>query len=119
MSRSNAPYDHSSVSHSTSSISRPTDMDDYDDGYSSVDYQNPLRSHSPAPSSNGRAWSTFYSGNLEHAQFLTENDSVPRRIRIRPTSEQIEELRKLFNITHHPSNEQRQALADRIGMCVV
>ncbi|THV06607.1 homeobox-domain-containing protein [Dendrothele bispora CBS 962.96] len=116
MSRPNAHYDAPSVSHSTSSISRTADMDDYDDDYSSIDYQNPVRSHSPVPSSNGRSWSTFYSGNLEPTQFLTENDNVPRRIRIRPTGEQIEELRKLFSITHHPSAEQRQALAERIGM---
>ncbi|KAF5374916.1 hypothetical protein D9758_000549 [Tetrapyrgos nigripes] len=116
MSRPNASYDIPSIPHTTSSLSRPTDMDDFDDDYSSVDYQNPHRSHSPAPSSNGRAWSTFYPGNPEHTQFLNESDNVPRRIRIRPTNEQIEELRKLFNITHHPSTEQRQALAERIGM---
>lgn len=43
---------------------------------------------------------------------------LPRRMRIRPTPKQTEELRKLFQVNSHPSREQREQLGDRIGMCV-
>ena len=43
---------------------------------------------------------------------------VPRRMRIRPTPKQTEELRKLFQINSHPSREEREQLGDKIGMCV-
>lgn len=39
-----------------------------------------------------------------------------RKMRMRPTAEQTEELKKLYSITPHPTSEERQALAERIGM---
>ncbi|KAL5519161.1 hypothetical protein ACEPAH_844 [Sanghuangporus vaninii] len=41
---------------------------------------------------------------------------APRRMRIRPTPKQREELERLFEINTHPSREEREALGDRIGM---
>lgn len=40
----------------------------------------------------------------------------PRRMRIRPTPKQTEELRRLYSTNTHPSREEREALGDRIGM---
>ena len=39
-----------------------------------------------------------------------------RKMRIRPTAEQTEELKRLYNLNPNPTSEERQALADRIGM---
>ncbi|KAK7058557.1 hypothetical protein VNI00_002193 [Paramarasmius palmivorus] len=95
-----APNSHpSSQSHS--------DPDTYDDIYPPYEYSQ---------SSNPLGWSQSQSNNSDYPHFLTENDSMPRRMRVRPSAEQTEELKKLFNINPHPSTEQRQSLADRIGM---
>ncbi|PPQ77037.1 hypothetical protein CVT25_014854 [Psilocybe cyanescens] len=58
----------------------------------------------------------FYAGHPDHAHFYTESENVPRRMRIRPSSEQTDELRKLYNINPHPSTEQRTTLARSISM---
>ncbi|KAL0571976.1 hypothetical protein V5O48_009978 [Marasmius crinis-equi] len=83
-----------------------------DDHYPLIDLaQRPsLQSSNPA-----LGWSQFYGSSPDHAQILTDNEAA-RRMRIRPSPEQTEELRKLFQVAAHPSTEQRQALADRIGM---
>jgi hypothetical protein len=44
---------------------------------------------------------------------------MPRRMRMRPSSEQTDELRRLYNINPHPTTEQRQNLASAIGMYVI
>jgi hypothetical protein len=41
---------------------------------------------------------------------------MPRRMRVRPTPDQTEELKKLYNINPHPTTDQRQLLSERIGM---
>jgi hypothetical protein len=41
---------------------------------------------------------------------------MSRKMRMRPTAEQTEELKKLYHLTPHPTSEERQALAERIGM---
>ena len=43
---------------------------------------------------------------------------APRRMRIRPTPKQREELERLFEINTHPSRDERAALGERIGMYV-
>ncbi|KAI3622398.1 distal-less homeobox 3 [Moniliophthora roreri] len=80
----------------------------YDDIYPPYDY--------PSQHSNPPGRSQSQSANSDYPQFLAENDSMPRRMRVRPSIEQTEELKKLFSINPHPSTEQRQSLADRIGM---
>ncbi|KAK1221902.1 hypothetical protein PQX77_015282 [Marasmius sp. AFHP31] len=85
-----------------------------DDQYSSIDYpQRPssLQSFNPA-----LGWPQLYGSSPDHTQLLSDDASSRSRMRVRPTPEQTEELRKLFQVAAHPSTEQRQALADRIGM---
>ncbi|KAJ7597356.1 homeodomain transcription factor [Mycena floridula] len=64
---------------------------------------------------NLRSW---YAGISEpDPRVAGENDSeMPRKVRNRPSSQQHKELQRLFSLEPHPSAEQRQALADRIGM---
>ncbi|KAG5718697.1 Zinc finger homeobox protein 3 [Termitomyces sp. T112] len=78
---------------------------DYDDYYYDDDYL-PLDEFSRAD----------YPGYSDYSHFTSETDSMPRRLRIRPSPEQTDELRKLYNITPHPTTDQRQLLAERIGM---
>lgn len=58
------------------------------------------------------------------SRFVSENDAVPSRrgrndvARMRTSPEQAEELRLAYARNDHPSREQRQELADRIGMYV-
>ncbi|PFH52300.1 hypothetical protein AMATHDRAFT_57354 [Amanita thiersii Skay4041] len=103
-----------SVPSSTIGLRRPAEFDDYhDDEISSLDlnqsrmvpnmsqqYQHPL----------------YYPGNGDPPHFMAEPDSLPRKMRMRPTQEQTEQLKKLYNITPHPTPEQRQVLSERIGM---
>ncbi|KAG6901863.1 hypothetical protein C0995_007089 [Termitomyces sp. Mi166 len=77
---------------------------DYDDYYLDDDYL-PVDDYSRAD----------YAGYSDYS-FTSETDSMPRRLRIRPSAEQTDELRKLYNITPHPTTDQRQLLAERIGM---
>ncbi|KAF8899208.1 hypothetical protein BD779DRAFT_1666920 [Infundibulicybe gibba] len=58
----------------------------------------------------------FYSANPEQSRFLPDTENMPRRMRMRPTPEQTEELRKLYNLNPHPTTDQRQVLSERIGM---
>ncbi|KDR85651.1 hypothetical protein GALMADRAFT_234645 [Galerina marginata CBS 339.88] len=89
------------------------DLDDFhDDEYSSVDIQH-SRSASIVPSEYP---SSFYTGHPDQAQFYTDSDNMPRRMRMRPSSEQTEELKKLYHINPHPTTEQRQVLSASIGM---
>ncbi|KAF9469700.1 hypothetical protein BDZ94DRAFT_1243057 [Collybia nuda] len=117
------PYDPSHSTNpsqiaSTPSTSNSTprhhpDFDDFqDEDYSPID-NSYSRSTSIAP--DHRPLSTFYAGNPDHTHFLVE-DTMPRRMRMRPTTEQTEELRKLYNVNPHPTTDQRQLLAERIGM---
>ncbi|KAF9567851.1 homeobox-domain-containing protein [Agrocybe pediades] len=57
-----------------------------------------------------------YAGHPDQAHFYSESDNMPRRMRMRPSSEQTDELKKLYNINPHPTTEQRQALSASIGM---
>ncbi|KAF8807943.1 homeobox-domain-containing protein [Phlegmacium glaucopus] len=105
------PQDNSLVIHLSSTHSdfyRLPDIDDFNDD----DYQR-SRSASLGPSGVS---SSFYTAHSDHSQFYTESDSMPRRLRMRPSSEQTDELKKLYNINPHPTTEQRQALASTIGM---
>ncbi|KAH8119997.1 hypothetical protein DFH11DRAFT_1499386 [Phellopilus nigrolimitatus] len=44
------------------------------------------------------------------------SSGIPRRMRIRPTPKQTEELRRLYSLNTHPSREEREALGNRTGM---
>ncbi|KAF9451394.1 homeobox-domain-containing protein, partial [Macrolepiota fuliginosa MF-IS2] len=89
---------------------------DYDD-YPDEDYPPPpsapySRASSVLPSEPP---SFYYTNNTEPAYFMTEGDSA-RRMRMRPSSDQTEELKRLYLLSPHPSAEDRQAIADRLGM---
>jgi hypothetical protein len=43
---------------------------------------------------------------------------MPRKMRIRPTAQQTEALKKFYKHNPHPSKEDREELGDRIGMSV-
>jgi hypothetical protein len=64
--------------------------------------------------------SLFYAGNAEHRHFFAEAETMPRRMRMRnrPSTEQTDELRKSYRANPHPTKEDREALGERIGMCV-
>lgn len=59
------------------------------------------------------------------SRFVSENDPVPSSrgrndgARMRTLPEQAEELRRAYAINNHPTREQRQQLADKIGMYVI
>jgi hypothetical protein len=38
------------------------------------------------------------------------------RMRMRPSQDQTDELKNLYAVNPHPSAEERQAIAERIGM---
>ncbi|KAF5385270.1 hypothetical protein D9615_001159 [Tricholomella constricta] len=114
----NVPPINSSTTASTSNNTtrHPSEFDDYhDDDYSPIDHHL-SRATSIAPSDLPQTHSSFYAGNPDHSHFPSESDSMPRRMRMRPSAEQTEELRKLYNLTPHPTTDQRQLLAERIGM---
>jgi hypothetical protein len=106
LTRSTAQYDNSSINSSTSSYLpsssslRPADLDEFDEEYHD----------------NSRTDPTFYNAGHPDTISFEEQDSMNRRSRIRPSPEQVEQLKNLFNITPLPSTEEKQALADRIGM---
>jgi hypothetical protein len=62
--------------------------------------------------------SLFYAGNAEHRHFFAETETMPRKMRMRnrPSTEQTDELRRLYRSNPHPTKEDREALGERIGM---
>lgn len=52
----------------------------------------------------------------QQAPTAAKSDMSRKPQRNRPSPEQLDELRKLFDTTQHPTTEQRQRLAERIGM---
>ncbi|KAG7452158.1 uncharacterized protein BT62DRAFT_926379 [Guyanagaster necrorhizus] len=79
---------HTSNSSSASTTPRPSELGDYQDD----DYL------------------------LEPPHFNSESDSMPRRLRLRPTTDQADELKRVYSVNPHPTTEQRQVLAERTGM---
>jgi hypothetical protein len=60
---------------------------------------------------------SFFTGNIEHHHFGVESEtSLPRRNRLRPSPDQAEELKRLYDSNPHPSREEREELGARIGM---
>ncbi|KAG6814008.1 hypothetical protein H0H92_004501 [Tricholoma furcatifolium] len=96
------------ASSSNNPTRHPSEFDDYyyDDDYLPLD--DVSRANSLVPPD--------YPGYSDYSHFPSETDSMPRRMRMRPSIEQTDELRKLYNITPHPTSDQRQHLAERIGM---
>lgn len=97
-----------------SPVSYPPRRLDYDD-YADDDYPPPSDSYSRASSVLPPDTSPFYTNSAELSYYMTDSDAA-RRMRLRPSPDQIEELRKLYAINPHPSAEERQVIAERIGM---
>ncbi|TFK41900.1 hypothetical protein BDQ12DRAFT_696454 [Crucibulum laeve] len=107
-----APEPHHALSNAVPHYPQPEYEDYNDEDFPTVDIHH-SRAASVVPP---EILSSFYTDNPEHTHFLTEGDSMPRRMRMRPSVEQTDELRKLYNINPHPTTEQRQVLSERIGM---
>ncbi|KAF5392453.1 hypothetical protein D9757_002287 [Collybiopsis confluens] len=82
-------------SNASPSSLRSLDFDEYDELY-----------QSPYPENS-------------RANFEEQQDILNRRSRMRPTTDQVEQLKVLFNVNPLPSTEEKQALANRIGMQVL
>ncbi len=90
----------------------------YDDYQEDEDYPLPpsapySRASSVLPPD---APSFYFANTTDSTYFVAEGDSMARHIEIQPSSEQIEELKNLYIINSHPSAEEREILAERIGM---
>jgi hypothetical protein len=102
------------------------DLDDEDHpSHSALGHFSPLQKVSHpieiTPGSSNSSSASFFAANPDLSYFGSSRDSpdptnMSRKMRMRPTAEQTEELKKLYNITPHPTSEDRQALAERIGM---
>jgi hypothetical protein len=57
----------------------------------------------------------YYTNNFDSSYYMAEGDAA-RRMRLPPSPDQTEELKRLYIINPHPTAEERQALAERIGM---
>ncbi|KAF9010309.1 homeobox-domain-containing protein [Hymenopellis radicata] len=97
-----------SHSSSTSSTPRPSESGDYPDD----DYPDSHQHHLPDDS---HSWPSYQTADPEH-NLLSETESMARRLRLRPSAEQKEALRKAYVENPNPSSDQRQALADSVGM---
>jgi hypothetical protein len=108
----------STASNSLRNSSKKSDLDEFHE-------YDPLRHHpaplstsilhpptTPPPSSSS---SSFYPGDLTHpSDAFVDPEATPRRFR--PSPDQTEELRKLYNTTVHPTRDEREELGARIGM---
>jgi len=86
------------------------DLDDIPDDDFDVQHS---RSASVTPSDYH---ASFHANHPDQAHFYGDSEGLPRKLRMRPSNEQTEELKKLYHINPHPTTEQRQALAAAIGM---
>ncbi|THH10956.1 hypothetical protein EW145_g962 [Phellinidium pouzarii] len=85
-------------------------VDDFDD-------VSPAHSRlsTPLSSMDYQTFPTMDSDN-RHVFDSEISTGIPRRMRIRPTPKQTDELRRLYNRNTHPSKDDREALGLRIGM---
>jgi hypothetical protein len=106
-------------SNPSSTAHSPQQLDELDEF---IDDENGGAGPSPlvAALDDPKRQSLFYAGNAEHRHFFAEAETMPRRMRMRnrPSTEQTDELRKSYRSNPHPSKEDREALGERIGMCV-
>jgi hypothetical protein len=101
-------------SSASSSLPHIAEFDDYhDDEIPSLDLN---QSRLVPDLARQHHHSAYISGNGDAHQFVTETESTPRRMRALPSTEQIDELKRMYDIDPHPSTELRQALSERLGM---
>jgi hypothetical protein len=103
-----------SLPSSASSLSLIPEANDYhDDEISSLDMN---QTHLVPDLAQHYHSSGRHSGNGHASQFIADAESGPRRMRPRPTQEQTDELKRMYDIEPHPSTDLRQALSERLGM---
>ncbi|KAI5124107.1 hypothetical protein M0805_000921 [Coniferiporia weirii] len=85
-----------------------------DDDYDDVP-QDHSRLSTPLSSMDYQTFSTLDTDN-RHVFDSEISTGIPRRMRIRPTPKQTDELRRLYSRNTHPSKEERENLGMRIGM---
>ena len=90
-----------------------------------------ILSHHRGHQSESGAVPQLHNPELDHmlpdsdGRFVSENDGAPSRrgrnevARMRTSPEQAEELRRAYALNDHPTRDQRQELADKIGMYVI
>ncbi|KII93954.1 hypothetical protein PLICRDRAFT_695028 [Plicaturopsis crispa FD-325 SS-3] len=107
----------STPSSSTSHTPHYTDIDDYPEDEYPPPSRYPRRSTSLAATAADAQEQTFYAGNNDNKHhFAAQSEAMTRKIRMRPSAEQTDELRKLYNKNPHPTREEREELGERIGM---
>lgn len=74
--------------------------------------------YSPADSATTQPSQSDLPTSSDPTQFLSEPESMSQGTRLRPSSDQIDELRKRYGLNPHPTTDERQAMADSIGMSV-
>lgn len=114
----------------SSATSRTIEHDTYDSDFHIPAFP-PHRMEKPSARSHQvvlleetpRQQSAFYAGNPEHHHSLSRDNSPPAvdlsarpRMRMRPTSQQTDELRRFYQVNPHPTKEEREDLSERIGM---
>lgn len=113
-SRSTAKATAPSASSTSSNLPHIAEFDDYhDDEISSLDSN---QSHIVPDLAHTYHHLPYISENGAAPSFMADTELVPRRMRARPTQEQTEELRKMYDLNPHPSSELRHALSERLGM---
>jgi len=102
-------------SSASSSLPHIAEFDDYhDDEISSLDLN---QSRLVPDLARQHHHSAYISGNGDAPRFMTEPELTSRRMHGGiPTTEQIDELKRMYDINPHPSTELRQALSERLGM---
>ena len=113
----NEPYITNSLS---ASASPPPSFNRYhnhnqDDDNSSL-RSTPMHYHSSHYALDSDAQQDSLHRPAFDGQSAATPDNGPRRMRIRPTPQQREELERVFERNTHPSRDEREALGDRIGM---
>jgi hypothetical protein len=90
---------------------------EYDD-FPDEDYPPPTSAtYSRASSVLPPELSPYYHPNhTDSPSYYVIEGDTDLHMRLRPSPDQIEELRKLYTISSRPTAEERQALAERIGM---
>lgn len=115
---------------SSSAPSRSLERDTYDADFHVPTLPPPrINKHSVRPhqvvvlEETPRQHSPFYAGNADHHHSFDRGVTPPPvdlparpRMRMRPSSQQTDELRKFYQVNPHPTKEEREELGQRIGM---
>ncbi|KAJ7487621.1 homeodomain transcription factor [Mycena galericulata] len=71
---------------------------------------------SPAESATKQSFQSDPPDPSDATQSLSPSENMPQRMRLRPSADQVAELQKTYVLNTHPTTDERQVLADSIGM---